>query len=187
MVRPLLALLAVLALAGCKPSQNQGGMGAPAEAPQPQASAGPSPADLPECRRRFRMVTDRPLSLDDFSNLAAASSVSTVRMGTDRLTLSYRAFDYEDHPDDGAWNGVGVVYARGDQAGAPVVGGVIWASDVEIGSSGGYALELRADELYLTLTPNDADPPARCRGSYVVKLDTDGVLYADGVKVGTLQ
>jgi hypothetical protein len=48
---------------------------------------------------------------------------------------------------------VGVVYARDERANGPVTGGVIWASGVESGSSGGYLLERRGGGLYLTLRP----------------------------------
>jgi hypothetical protein len=187
-VRPLLGLMVFMALAGCERSNMENAGVAPAEAANAQASA---LATLPECRKHFRIVTDKPLTLDMFTQLAAVDSVSTVPMSGGRVTLSYRSFDYEDTPIEGTERGVGVVYARGDQAGAPVVGGVIWASGVEIPSSGGYTLELPSgDGLYLKLMPLNAvdasEYPATCRGGYVVKLGRDRILYADGVKIGTV-
>jgi hypothetical protein len=180
MMRSLLGLMAVLVLAGCKPSGAERGA----------ATAKPAgtPVELPECRRFFRIVTDKALSLEAFSELVPDVSLAMESKGKGQATLSYQGFDYEDAPIEGEWWGVGVVYAREAQAGAPVAGGVIWMSGVELPSSGGAVLERRADGLYLTVTPLDAhEAPPRCRGGYVVKLDLNGVLYADGMKIGSIR
>ena len=74
-----------------------------------------------------------------------------------------RARSGGENPIEGEQDGLGVVYVRDERAGG----------------------------LCFTLTPLDAidatDSHATCRGSYVVKLDNEPMLYADGAKIGYIQ
>lgn len=190
-MRRFLALAAVVALVGCKPVMSDGERAAPAVAGQPEAST-TSSAVLPECSKRFRLVTDKPLSLIMYSQLGLPRSVSTVPSDGERLTLTYQGFDNEDGPMEGNDHGFGVVYVRSDRPGAPVLGGVIWVNDIETLYSGSSTLEAPSwGGLYLTARAPDAlgttNGRAACQGDYVVKFDEeDRALYADGVRIGAL-
>jgi len=185
------AALFVLSLAACGEKRE------PTRAEtRPMQAATRSGGDLPDCGRFFWIEPGEKLSATEMWQLAFRPETLPVRIRVPEIgdaVLAYRAFDYENRPTDAHRSGVGVVYARASRPGGPVVGGVVWGKeDLPLPSGGGYVLARLADGASVSITPLDADGEdpdrrGRCKGAFVIKLDVDGLLSANGKTIGALK
>ncbi|HEX2801860.1 MAG TPA: hypothetical protein VHN73_07335, partial [Phenylobacterium sp.] len=146
--------------------------------------AATSPVMAADCAGQFLFRPNDRLSIQELSDIGGSDSSE----GPNRTILVAEVTDWEDTAYRDKLGLLAIVYGAFVGSGGRVIGGTLWVQDREaFGTGGGGEFHRAKDGVVLIFKPNKDTPIKGCKAGFTFRLDSKGVLYANGARVGQAQ